>query len=347
MSKLEQSAKTAQDTASLLSNLAQDQKGKGNHVGYKSNKEDAASWQKLADHLKGGNFKAAVNHYDAMPDTVKDHAKDLDDGKLHTHLTSALKEMVELVEVFEGLGLSEDTGLKMLSMLESAQASAYQEGFDDAREQTKSDIEKIVEAAEAYGECLVDSGDSYGDLIKEAAEAYVAKYTETLKEAAETYAEKAVSEFVEKNEEKFVQTNQFERMQNVFSMMKESFEMNGFELNENKKADSLKEALDEVTSQYDEIFSELKESRDQLETVSKALLVEQAFSNLTETQKEKANSLLEGLTFNSSEDFEKGLESIVESVSKKAEKSVDLLNEETQGLKNSNTTDLTKYRGLL
>jgi predicted component of type VI protein secretion system len=136
-------------------------------------------------------------------------------------------------------------------------------------------------------------------------------------------------------------------MQNVFSMMKESFELNGFELNENKKADSLKEALDEVTSQYDEIFSELKESRDQLETVSKALLVEQAFSNLTETQKEKANSLLEGLTFNSSEDFEKGLESIVESVSKKAEKSVDLLNEETQGLKNSNTTDLTKYRGLL
>jgi hypothetical protein len=182
-------------------------------------------------------------------------------------------------------------------------------------------------------------------LLKEAAEAYVAKYTETLKEAAEAYAEKAVSEFVEKNEQKFVQTNQFERMQNVFSMMKESFEMNGFELNENKKADSLKEALDEVTSQYDEIFSELKESRDQLETVSKALLAEQAFSNLTETQKEKANSLLEGLTFNSSEDFEKGLESIVESVSKKTEKvekADNTLNESV-----TKTIDMSIYKGLL
>jgi hypothetical protein len=140
MSKLEQSAKTAQDTASLLSNLAQDQKGKGNQVGYKSNKEDAASWQKLADHLKGGNFKAAVNHYDAMPDTVKDHAKDLDDGKLHAHLTSALKEMVELVEVFEGLGLSEDTGLKILSMLESAQEIAYQEGLVEGRDNNPFDL---------------------------------------------------------------------------------------------------------------------------------------------------------------------------------------------------------------
>jgi glutamine synthetase adenylyltransferase len=107
----------------------------------------------------------------------------------------------------------------------------------------------------------------------------------------------------------------------------------------------LKEALDEVTSQYDEIFSQLKESRDQLETVSKALLVEQAFSNLTETQKEKANSLLEGLSFNSSEDFEKGLESIAESVSKKTEKV-----EKTDNTLNESVTktiDMSIYKGLL
>lgn len=355
MSKLEKSAKTAQETASLLSSVAQEHKAKGNTAAFKANKEDASSWQKLADHLKGGKFKAAVDHYDAMPQTVKDHGMDLDDGALHAHLSSALKEMSEIVTILEGLGLSEETGTKLFAMLEASQEAAYQEGFDAAKATETNSLEeakKLEEQNKEFRAQIKEAAEAYiaerQELIKEAAEAYVEHRQEIFKEAAEAYVEKAVSEFVEAKEAEFVNLDLFNRMQTAFGMIKESFELNGFSIVENKKEEALKEAIAEVTSQYDEVYSLLKESQDSNETLQQEITVEKAFAKLTESQREKANRLLENLSFNSFEDFEKGLAVITESVSKKVEKAeeVEKLEEDVNTNKKNNPLGMD-FRGLL
>jgi hypothetical protein len=261
---------------------------------------------------------------------------------------SNLNEMTDLFEAFESMGLSVDTSEKIKTMLEESQKESYQSGYENGKKvvmEAAEDYQMILkEAADAYAEEIFEAKDSEIELIKEAAEAYTQNYEQTIKEAADAYATKAVDTFITEQQENFVHADAFKRMSDAFSMMKEAFEMNGFVLQNNKKELALKEALDEVTAQYDEIFEQLTESRSELESFSQAVLAERAFSDLSDVQKDKANKILENLVFNSTEDYEKGLASIVESVSKKTDKVESL----TENIEKAPTNRINMdFRGLL
>lgn len=136
----------------------------------------------------------------------------------------------------------------------------------------------------------------------------------------------AVEKFITENETRFVQADEFTRMQKLFEGVKKVFEENAFALNENAAADAHAAALKEQREDYDALFERhmaLKEENAavaaELETAKRSIIFEKATADLTDTQRERIGTLVENVEFDTTDEFVTGLKLIVEMEKKKSD----------------------------
>lgn len=220
------------------------------------------------------------------------------------------EEQIKLLA--ESLGL--DTA--QVALLGTMIAEAFEKAKDEAKEDGKKEgKEEGKKESEDEKEELKESYEAQIAALHEHANAYGTMIAESVEETASELASIAVDEFIAENTERFTKTEQFERMQGVLNQLKESFEANGFSINENANLDAANAALKESQDAYEGVVSKLNEATETLAKTERTLLFERATSDLSVNQREKAQELLESLTFTNSEEFEKGLTMIVESAS--------------------------------
>ena len=213
----------------------------------------------------------------------------------------------ELKALLEELQISEETAAALGDMIAEAIKSAV-----DAKE------EELNEAHAAEVDLLKEYANGYGEHIRESIIGKV-----------KGYANYAVEEFIKENSEKFVQTEQFERQSAVLEQIKDVFESHGFSLNENRALDEANAEKAELSKSYETTLDALNEARASLEAADRQIFLLESTKDLTVSESEKAKELLEAVTFNSLDEYKKGVELIVEQVSKvEVVTPVEVLNEE-------------------
>lgn len=230
----------------------------------------------------------------------------------------------EIKALLEELNLSEETATQITAVLAEAFEKAKEEGKKEAEvesaekdkeiEELKEHIEFIMEQAENYGAYLMEKANEYGDFLKEKANAYGEHVKDTLTEKVKEYADFAVEQFIAENKERFVETEEYERMKSSFIAIKEAFEYNGFDVREDVHVQELQQSLIESTEEYEKIFEELQNARNEISSLQRQMILEKATADLAETQKEKLNELLENVSFDTTEEFSEGINLLVEQV---------------------------------
>lgn len=210
-----------------------------------------------------------------------------------------------LKALLEELQLSEETVTQLQTVLSEGIQAAVTAREEELNEAHTAEVATLKEAAESYGAFLRDAGNKYGDYVQD-----------SLKESVAEYADLAVTEFIKENREKLVDTEQFNRMQAVFEQVKDVFELNGFALNTERALEESRAEREEINKSFEGSLVQLKEANDKLEAANRRIALIESTADLTDTQKEKVNELLEAVSFDSREEFDKGLTLIVEQVSK-------------------------------
>lgn len=211
----------------------------------------------------------------------------------------------ELQDLLKDLELNEETLGALTSLVES-----HIQGTIASREAEIAELNENVLAAykelhEAEMEELKEQANRYGEYIREEVTNKVSDYTDY-----------AVKEFIKENKAQFNRLEDYERMKSAFETVKTAFESNGFELNENARFESLQEELSDSKEAFDNLFEELRQTREKLETAEAALVFEAATRNLSETQKEKVRSLSENVSFDTLDELKTGLDMLIEQVKK-------------------------------
>lgn len=225
----------------------------------------------------------------------------------------------DLKQLLEQLDLSEETVTKMQSILEAAIEKAAADKEEEAEKEKEEIVENyeaqiafLKEKAEEYGSYLKEKANDYGDFLKEKANDYGVHVQETLTEKVKEYADYAVEQFITENKERFVQTEEYERIKGAFENIKEAFEYNGFDVRNDVYTQELQSSLNESIEEHGKIFEDLQNARAEIEGLKRSMIFEKATADLAETQKEKVTELLENVSFDSLSEFEEGVALIVE-----------------------------------
>lgn len=240
----------------------------------------------------------------------------------------------EIKALLEELQLPEETATQITAMLSEAFEKAKAEGKeeadaekDDEIEKLKEEIEQLNEAAERNEAHLMEKANEYGAHLIAKANEYGEFIKESTSTAAQEYAEYAIEEFIKENKERFVETENYARINYAFEMIKESFEANGFIVNTEARVEEVQTALNESIEEYDRVFAQLQEAREEIETLQRSAIFESKTADLADTQKEKVKSLLETVSFETNDEYSEGLTMFVEQVSAHKEDEPQLLKE--------------------
>ncbi len=193
------------------------------------------------------------------------------------------------------------------------------EGVENVTDEQKEKMETVLEAAVSS----IVSAEKVK--IQEAADAEVAtqveSLTSSLNESVSKYMDYVITEWMEQNKLAVENGLKLEMATKFFDGMKALFVEHNVEVPEGKedlvasheaKITELEDKLNESTNQVIELSSQLDES-------AKAGIVADAAEGLTDTQKEKFDSLVEGVDFGDRETFTKKVKTIRESYFKSDE----------------------------
>ncbi len=194
------------------------------------------------------------------------------------------------------------------------------EGVADVTDAQKEKMETVLEAAVSS---IVSAEKTK---IQEAADAEVAQLVEAktteLNETVSKYMDYVITEWMEQNKLAVENGLKLEMATNFFEGMKALFVEHNVEVPEGKddlvasheaKITELEDKLNESTNKVIELGSQLDES-------AKSGIVTDAAEGLTDTQKEKFDSLVEGIEFGDRETFTKKVKTIRESYFKADDK---------------------------
>lgn len=153
-----------------------------------------------------------------------------------------------------------------------------------------------------------------------------AKYGEKIGQ----FLDHVAQEYINENKVAVVSNLQAMQFNSLFGMLKEALLEHHVDIPEDK-IDVVQELDTELTEQKaysTKLYDELQESKNELIKIQKSYAIDSHTKDLTESQKEKVQELVESFAFG--EGFEKRLTSIVEMVSKSTvEEDVDPINEST------------------
>lgn len=218
----------------------------------------------------------------------------------------------EIKALLESAGISEETATQLQAILSEALTAAKEEGKKEAEDKAEEDSKVLKESHEAAISDLMEKANEYGAFLMEKANDYGNHINTMLSEKVQQYADHAIEDFIAENKERFVQTEEYERMQGAFAYIKEAFERNGFDVREDVHVQDLKSSLEESTEQYERVFEDLTAAREEIDALKRKSILSEATANLADTQKEKVNELLEAVSFDSLEEFQSGIALIVE-----------------------------------
>lgn len=233
----------------------------------------------------------------------------------------------QLKELLESAGISEDTVTTLQTLLTEALDAAKEEGKEEGKKEAEEkaeadakakdeEVKELKESHEAEIAFLKEKANEYGDMLKEKANKYGAYITESVTGKVKEYADYAIEQFVTENKERFVETEEYDRMKSTFDYIKEAFEQNGFNVREDAQYQEVQQSLVESTEEYEKVFEELQAAKDEIEALKRSAIFEKATADLADTQKEKVNELLENVSFDSTDEYEQGLAVIVEQAMK-------------------------------
>lgn len=226
--------------------------------------------------------------------------------------------MSKINQILEELNLEidESTAEKLVEAFENSvhitATALYEEKEaekkDEEEKEDDDEKEELEEKLKVAFELLAEARDT------------IIGYQESIEEKVEAY--------LEENKASIPDADTYNRMVSVFETVKNAFEVNGFDLDSNaalneanSKYHELEEASNKLIEAFEKINGELSEANirneslnEELENVSREVIFEQRSRDLTETQIEKAKTLVESVTFNSREEYEEGLSMIFEQI---------------------------------
>lgn len=224
---------------------------------------------------------------------------------------------VELDGIFESLSLSEE------------QQEAFQQVFESAvlKHATvvaASHITNIAESAEAEVEKLVEEG------VKEAKDA--------LAEAADKFLENLATEWLKENQlavDRGIKVDLFESM---FTGLKQLVIEHNVVLPEESVdvVAEMENELEETSQEVNKLFEQVTELRKEVGAMKREKALREATENLTDTQREKVESLLEGVQY--SDGFEAKVKAMVSVVESKKTDQIEKKNDTVNTLVEAVTT---------
>jgi hypothetical protein len=207
--------------------------------------------------------------------------------------------------------------IKSLQESHKKELAALEESKNAELAQLQSDIdsysEYVVEEHEAELSVVKDSAQKYGDYV-------LAESTKNI----DSYVEYVVEQFVKDNEQRLVESVEYDKMKRVFESFRRTFGDISYELNGSPLVDGLKDKLQESEEMYNKLNKDYVVLKSNHEIAKKKLIQEDVFNkySLSEAQKERVSKLAEQVNFGTIGEFETGLTLIIEEVTSKKEKTL-------------------------
>jgi len=304
-------------------------------------KEDDDSEKEVVKATKMESIKAIVNN---MKDMTKEELQktfgEMSEEEVDETLTKAevARKIVEMLK-----GMDEASVLKVAEKYEDEeeeeeeQKEAVEEETVDTAELESSLVEiEVEDDLNAISEALdlsEENAEKARTIFKAAVQSKVAEikeslesqYSEELKssvekvkgdlsEAVDKYLTYCAEEWTKENELAIERGLRAEMTENFIEGMKTLFVEHYVEVPEDKYnvMDELANRLDEMEEKLDSEVSKNMEVTEELDSLKRANVVQEASNDLTESQKEKMESLSKGVDFKDAADFEEKIAEIKE-----------------------------------
>jgi len=198
-------------------------------------------------------------------------------------MTDAVKE--QIVEAFE-LAVEEKAEEKVQSLIESVEKATE----EHAQKIVES---KIAELKESYEKAIEEKAkiiaESEIEAFKKEKTEELEKELEALQESLDKYATYTVEKFIEENKAKWVDEIELKKAEAILESAANFAVTFGIDLTR------ITEANGEVNKKLDEAIDEINRLKAEKLELEKKVVLDESTKDLTESQKEKLKSLLEGL----------------------------------------------------
>lgn len=197
---------------------------------------------------------------------------------------TGLKESV--LGLFEGQDLSEEFKTKTIAIFEAA----VHERVEAVRAEFEEEFEgKLEEATASIQEDLVEKVDAYLDYV--------------------------IEQWVEDNEVAIESNIKVEVAESLLESLKGLVVEHNLDIDDETRdiVAEMEEKLEEQTAKYNELFDFMTEIKEEREALRREIAFAEVSESLTDTQAEKLESLAEGISYDSVEEFKAKLVAIKES----------------------------------
>lgn len=205
---------------------------------------------------------------------------------------SADKSMAESIEeVFNGVDLSEEFKQRTVAVFEAAVHERTVQIQEELEAKFENDLSEQLELAV---DSIVEKVDAYLDYV--------------------------VEQWMEENELAVESGIKVEMAESIMQGLTNLVSEHNLEVEESDLdiISDLEEKLEESTQQYNEIFDELLEMRQERHALEKEVAFQEVVENLTDTQADRLRVLSEGLSYETLDEYEQKLESIRDSYFKES-----------------------------
>jgi uncharacterized protein YdcH (DUF465 family) len=228
-----------------------------------------------------------------------------------------IKKLLEGVELEEGAvaGIAAMVDKSINEKVEAAKAEAATQvtALSEENETLKAQIATLMEKADEYGKKMADEARAEVSALAEEYGKYVQQETA---ERLNEYAKYAASEFIKEQKDQFVQLDEYNRMKHVFETVKNSFESNGFPVNDEVALTEARKEVETSKTSFNSLFEKHEELKKELETAQQKIIFNEMTAGLTDVQKERLVGLSENVKVDGVEQFRSALKFMVETVTK-------------------------------
>ena len=246
----------------------------------------AETARKIVDTLKGMDEEKVAEYMKKMKkdESVKEDVSTEEESEVEEEVSAELESSLveievddDLSKISESLELSEENAEKAKTIFKAAVSSKVSEIKEELESQYSEELKTSVEKVK-------------GDLS----------------EAVDKYLTYCAEEWTKENELAIERGLRSEMTENFIEGLKTLFVEHYVDVPEDKYdvIDELANRLDEMEQKLDGEVSKNMEITEELETLKRGNIVKQAGEDLTESQREKLESLAEGIDFTDVTDFE-------------------------------------------
>ena len=246
----------------------------------------AETARKIVDTLKGMDEEEVAEYMKKMKkdDKVEEEVSTEEESEVEEEVSAELESSLveievddDLSKISESLELSEENAEKAKTIFKAAVSSKVSEIKEELESQYSEELKTSVEKVK-------------GDLS----------------EAVDKYLTYCAEEWTKENELAIERGLRSEMTENFIEGLKTLFVEHYVDVPEDKYdvIDELANRLDEMEQKLDGEVSKNMEITEELETLKRGNIVKQAGEDLTESQREKLESLAEGIDFTDVTDFE-------------------------------------------